>query len=133
MGKSRRDLEKEKYWRSQVDEWHRSGKSVVSYCREHGIKSATFHWWKRELFIRDCELSTAGSSGDITPESMIPGFSEVKVVARSPLCSDESLPYNGGDSGLEVMVSENRRVRVYRGFDASVLVQLLHVLEHTPC
>ena len=117
MVKSRRNMEKELYWRNQVEQWHRSGQSIVTYCRNNGIKAPTFQWWKRELFIRDCQVSHADSSKDSEPEGVLSGFAEVKVVHPSPVISrSENIHESWGDSGLEVLLSGHRRIRVYPGF-----------------
>jgi hypothetical protein len=133
MGQSRRDLEKEMFWRNHIEEWRSSNTSIVEYCKNNGIKAVTFSWWKREILIRDCEKVRMHTPEDVVKACMIPDFAEVKVVHQSPVSPVECCPERHGYSGLEVVVSGNRRIGVYRGFDASVLVQLLEVLEHTPC
>ena len=133
MGKNRRDIEKEKYWRRTIEEWTQSGKSAAAYCRIHGINAATFHWWKRELFIRDCQNLNGGSSHDTDKTGMLPDFAEVKVVQSKPVSTFREPPDRSEYSGLELVLSGNRRIRVYRGFDVSTLYHLLQVVEYPPC
>jgi hypothetical protein len=133
MGKSRRDMEKEKYWRSRIEEWKQSGQPIETWCRSEGIKSCTFHWWKRELLLRDCYKVNARSSRDANQSRMIPEFTEVKVVHRTSESSFRESPDISVYAGLEVVLSGNRRIRVYRGFDVSSLYDLLRVLEYPPC
>ncbi len=33
------------YWRTRVDDWKRSGLSKAAFCRQEGIKVATFYYW----------------------------------------------------------------------------------------
>ncbi|OGL46883.1 MAG: hypothetical protein A2161_03870 [Candidatus Schekmanbacteria bacterium RBG_13_48_7] len=82
MNKIKRDMEKEKYWRTTIAKWKQSGQPIEAYCRSNGINSGTFHWWKRELFIRDCEVITKRSSRDTDQTCKVPGFAEVKVFQR---------------------------------------------------
>jgi len=35
--------------RLALDEWHRSGKSIAAFAREHGVSAARLYWWKRRL------------------------------------------------------------------------------------
>ena len=129
MSSRHRSRKKEKYWRTQMEQWKASGKPISAYCRLNGLSAGTFHWWKRELRLRDTEHVPPEA-----PESVIPHFAEVKVIQDS---TGGTEPYyctsTGSESGLEIVLAGKRCIRVSRGFDASVLLHLLRVLEHCPC
>jgi transposase-like protein len=129
MRSRQRSRKKEQYWRTQIEQWQTSGKTISVYCRVNGISPATFHWWRRELRLRDIENVPDGEK-----ESIIPRFAEVKVIQDPPAVhKPHYCNSTGTESGIEIVLPGNRCIRVYRGFDVSVLLQLLSVLEHSPC
>ena len=112
MAKSRgRDLTKEAAWRRRLDRHGDSGQTVRAWCRRHGVKEATFHWWRRELARRDAE-APAGS------------FLPVQVI-------DE--PARAGDGQIEIELTDGRRVRVTGPVNREMLTQVLDVLERRAC
>lgn len=48
----KRDIDKESYWKKQLELWQNSGLSVRAFCKEHGIVETSFYAWRRELIIR---------------------------------------------------------------------------------
>ncbi|MCO6431168.1 MAG: transposase [Deltaproteobacteria bacterium] len=36
-------------WKRRVEEQAASGMSAAAYCRKHGIKENTFHYWRSKL------------------------------------------------------------------------------------
>lgn len=64
-----RDEEKEKFWRDHVEQWIHSGLSVSEFCRQQSISAGSFRTWRRELSIRDREISGtgAGTTRSVTP------------------------------------------------------------------
>ena len=107
-GKGRRDAGKERFWRETMERSAGSGMSVRAFCAAENLKEAQFYAWRRELRLRDAEASVK------------PGFAEVVP-----------FPAAGGDersSGVSVELSCGRRVRVERGFDASVLRAVLEAV-----
>ena len=47
------DLNLERNWRKQLQEFQRGELSVREYCRSQSIREHTFFWWRRELARRD--------------------------------------------------------------------------------
>jgi transposase-like protein len=105
-----RDEGKERQWRRRIDQWRVSGLSVRAFCARHGLATASFYNWRRELQRRAAAEQ--------------PAFVPVQVVA-------DAVPAQ--DSALEVVLAGGRTVRVAPGFDAVTLRQLLAVLEGRPC
>jgi hypothetical protein len=58
-----RSTEKECYWRGHVERQSSSGESIRGYCRGRGLSEASFHFWRRELAVRDREASGKRGSG----------------------------------------------------------------------
>ena len=53
MANQRRSVEKEAYWRGQLELQSTSGLSIRRWCRESGVSEPTFYVWRRELRKRD--------------------------------------------------------------------------------
>lgn len=98
------------YWREAdgravVDAWERSGKSVSSFAREHGVEPHRVSRWASRLKARDGSVR----------------FHPVRLV-EGP---------RGGErpDAIEVVLVDGRRVRVLDGFAAEDLERVLAVLE----
>jgi hypothetical protein len=106
-----RDERKEWQWRRWIGAWRGSGLSVRAYCERHGLAEQRFYAWRRELDRRSVEAAR---------------FVPVQVAVEA------DTPARG--SGLEVVLSGGRTLRVAPGFDAATLRQVLAVLEEgQPC
>ena len=102
---------REGYWRRHVAARERSGQSVRGYCRSQGISEAGYHFWKRELKLRDDRAELRGSAS---------AFAEVRVTAAP-------------DALIEIACAGSRRVRVHPGFDEETLGRVLAVVERAGC
>lgn len=60
MSKSKRDPEKEAFWRLVREEHQQSGLTAREFCRNEGLSEASFHAWKRILADRDSEAKSSG-------------------------------------------------------------------------
>jgi transposase-like protein len=98
-------------WRQQIDRQKISGLSIAAFCRRHSIAVATFYFWKRRLS---------------EPEQ---GSAFVEV--RPPPVNDAA---SSGQThrSIELCLRGGRRLRLRRGFDRQVLLDLLGVLEGKP-
>ena len=107
MAKRVRDGGKEQYWRQVLARWRSSGLSVRAYCELHRISQPSFYWWRRQVSRRD---------------STRPRFLPVRVVP-------DAVAPDGDDDAIEVVLANQRCLRVRPGFDRATLVRLLDVLE----
>jgi transposase len=110
-----RDLQKERFWRQMLKRWHSSGLTVQAFCRQCKLSQASFYAWRRTLAARDAETVH---------------FAQVQVLA-----DDSSLSiYPLSQAALEVVLGNQRILRIGTGFDAATLRRLLPILEEdTPC
>ncbi|MCL2661208.1 MAG: hypothetical protein FWD64_11940 [Acidobacteriaceae bacterium] len=83
-----------------------SGASVAEYCRQRGLRSSQFFWWKRRLL----------DEAEESPFVAIEVVSEIESPQKSR-------------SAIEVRLNSGRSVLVEPDFDAVHLRQLLAVLE----
>jgi hypothetical protein len=77
MSKRKCSVEKESYWRRQVEDWERSGSQVRAFCRDRQLMEASFYFWRKRL---RCE------SGDkLSParDSIAPDFTAHGVHTQS--------------------------------------------------
>jgi len=112
-----RDLGKERLWRRLLRRWRGSGRTVRSFCAEHGLAEPAFYSWRRTIAARDQE---AAPRRRLKPggRPAAPAFVPVRVSASA--------------AALEVVLGDSRVVRVPAGFDAATLRQLLAVLDEAP-
>jgi hypothetical protein len=106
----KRDRGKERFWRTRVRQWRRSGLAVRAYCEEHELSEQSFYAWRRTLAGRDAE-----------PVRFVP----VRVTPESGPPSTAG----GSTGGLELVVGSGRLLRIGADFDAGTLQRLLAVLE----
>jgi len=112
-GVGRRDPARARRWGEHVAQQGSSGLSVRGYCAAEGLKESSFHYWKRELRLRQAESKGLGPCSGV--------FAEVAL--RMP----------GWDGGIEVVLAGERRLRVARDFDAETLRRVVSALEGLPC
>jgi hypothetical protein len=105
--------------------------SVRAFCGQEGLGESSFYFWRRELQKRDAENAAvpqtkpAASSGrKESIGSNRPAFAAVAVVNREE--TNES-------HAIEIVMRDSIRVRVFHGFDAQTLCDVLAVLEERPC
>ncbi len=122
-----RDPAKERYWRRLLEQWRRSGLTGRDFCAQHRVSEHSFYGWKREIALRDHEQATAtparpqrASAAPQGTAAALPAFVQV-TLPRVPAAA------------LEVVLAGGRVLRVYAGFEAALLRQLLAVLEEPPC
>lgn len=123
-----RDRDKERFWRSILRQYRRSGLSVRDFCAEHHLAEANFYAWRRTIARRDQQALRQPHEDRHDSDHGQPDFVPLRLadaVAPHPLAQPAT---------LEVMVAGQRLVRVPAGFDAATLRQLLAVLAETsPC
>ncbi len=49
----RRDPQREQFWRSNIQDWLKSGQRVRDFCTRRLLSEASFFAWRRELAKRD--------------------------------------------------------------------------------
>jgi hypothetical protein len=147
---AQRDPAKELLWRERLAEHGRSGLSVRTYCRGAGVSEALFHYWRREIARRDAPVRVTkaslrsdamapergsnrlGRPGDVSR----PGFVELRPAEDSWASPDlrpgqamASSPASCASPPVEVVLRNGRVLRVGRGFDPDLVVELVAVLE----
>jgi len=111
----RSSRDRERQWSRTIAAWKQSGQTQAAYCGERGISIHTFRWWKRRL--RNAAPSDEHQHDDALVTTLVP----VTVKGDAP------------SEPIEIVVSNDRRIRVSARFDEALLRQVISVVESTPC
>jgi hypothetical protein len=84
LRRSFRSTEKESFWRSHLRRQSSSGESIRGYCLRRGLSEASFHYWRREIADRDCEVVAA-------PRSSSAGLVAVEIVGETSVGATPTL------------------------------------------
>jgi hypothetical protein len=135
MRTAKRDRRKEAFWRKAIGGQRRSGLCVRAWCRQHGLRESSFHWWRRELVRRDGESSSFASkpvsTGPQRKSAASPAVTLVPVqVTTDPSTAREfdSSAWNGSPSRIEIILPNQGRVRLTGPVDRQTLTNVLAVL-----
>jgi hypothetical protein len=109
----KQDAAKARYWQNLIREAARSGLSIREFCRRGRVTISQFYWWQRRLKQQPRPRTKRRSSG--------------KGAASFVLVSEE-----GGslDAGIELVLSDGRRLRIHKGVDETTLRAVLAAMEN---
>ena len=132
------DLRKQNYWEEAIRRCKQAGQSVRDFCRAEGLHEAAFYWWRRELAKRHRTADAANppqpDASHVTPatpprRAVPPRRRAVSFLPVQVLERHTAEP--GG--GIEIVLGQERTVRVRAGFDRQTLADVLAVLEVRSC
>ena len=103
-------------WRCLLDQWAGSGETVRVFCRRQRVNVCQFYAWRRRLQAATERLPVTSA----VPNGTDGGFVEAVVVEGT---------VSGADAGLEVVLGNQRRIRVTGEFDEALLRKLVRNLE----
>ena len=117
---------REQFWRQVLQEQRTSGLGHSEFCRQKGLSTHAYFWWKRQIPIRDGKASPPrrtlqARSGSDRRESVL---AAVRVVEPRSNGSRDGWSY-------EVVLERGRVVRVPPDFKPECLKQLIAVLEES--
>jgi len=138
MANQRRSVEKEAYWRGQLERQSASGQSIRRWCRESGVSEPTFYVWRRELRKRDHERGRTERNRHepLSEPAFAPGFVAVDVLAPDVLAPDVLAPdvvtsdavLSGREAKLEIDVAGGVVIRLREDASAETLERVLTVV-----
>lgn len=105
-----RRRQREPFWRDLITRQRRSGQSIATFCRNHGVSQPSFFAWRRRLRLH---------SG-APPSPFVP----VQIDLSSPLAHP---------APIEIVLRSGACVRVSHGCDRQTLETVLAALEPQPC
>lgn len=95
--------EKRQFWERQIQQWKDSGLTQTEFCRLHGLKSHQLTYWKKRFQPEQAPVS-------LVELNWKPTFQTAPCPKTSP---------------LRLIVNEQFRIDVDRGFDPATLQQLV--------
>ena len=118
-----RDRRREVQWRRVVRQHIHSGLTIREFCAKGKLLESTFYFWRRELQRRKAEREQRRQRGRTSAPadpSSKPAFLPVRVAEEVP-------PTVAG--GIEIVLSNGRRLHVTAPVDRTALADVLAVLE----
>jgi transposase-like protein len=114
----RPEAAKQNRWLELIRRWQRSQFTVREFCQRHRVSEPSFYAWRRVLrergLIQDSLAEPATSSA--------PAFVKLTLDAESAAAS-----------AVDLVLSDRRVLRVRRGFDVDLLLELARLLEAAAC
>ncbi len=114
----RPDAAKQGRWLELIRRWQRSQSTIREFCERHQVSEASFFSWRRVL--RERGLLDEPMPSATSAEA--PAFVEFSAPVAEPT-----------DSPIEVVLNQQRVLRVRPGFDADMLLELVRLLEEPAC
>jgi hypothetical protein len=116
-----RDVEKELFWQKTIREAARSRMSIREFCRQQQLKESQFYWWQRKFKERRQQHT-------LNQRNKVKSASDDQTTFA--LVSDEP---GGLAAGIELVLSNGRRLRIGKGVDAETLRTVLAAVEGQGC
>jgi transposase-like protein len=128
MANQRRSVEKEAYWRGQLERQSASGLSIRRWCHENGVSEPTYYVWRRKLQNRDHErgLPERDRHAPLSEAAVAPGFVAVDVVTSDVMTSASASA--GCTAQLEIDVAGGVVIRLRENASAETLERVLGVV-----
>lgn len=102
--------ERAKYWKEQVENWQSSGVKMRAWCKANEISEKNLSRWKRKIAIEAGGIQEIQKAPD--------GWCEVKTTPAKQI-----LP-----SGIKLEINEQIRIELNRGFDHTLLREVVEAL-----
>ncbi len=100
-------------WQTVLEKWKNSGLSQARFCRDNGLNTNTFQYWKKKLIS---QIELRGLPQEL--HSLIP----VSVIPK------EEFKPGAPDSGISLKIEDNLLLQFNRGFCPSTLLKLVETL-----
>jgi len=93
MARGQRDLTLERQWRERMTQWRASGWRVREFCQRLGLTEPTFHYWRRELRLRDAATAASAAAMKSSSEKKSrPAFLPLTVIPNATLAVEVRCP-----------------------------------------
>jgi len=116
MSTGKGNPEKTRYWEKTISEAARSGTSIRQFCRQHRLKESQFYWWQHKL-------RTARPAGATPRPSSQGGPATFALVSEAGTT----------DAGIELVLGDGRKLRIWQGVDEETLRTVLAALDQPRC
>jgi hypothetical protein len=125
----RAESERRAFWQELIEDQSASGLSVLRFCLNRGVSTASFYGWKRRL----AGAATRRGQSAKTIKAKAIKAKAIKTKPGSPSFVAIDLPALASvpSAHCEVLLVDGRRVRVPTGFDRESLIALFAALGET--
>ena len=122
------------YWSALIADFRRSGLTHVEFCRRRQISVHAFrHWLYRRLSDLPSTASATGPTPAVSGATPPPAPPFLPVHIRHEPIPAAVMPRDTRSApALELVLADDRRLRIPPGFDPDSLHQVLDVLEGRP-
>ena len=98
--------QKRTYWKQHIESWQETGLTQAEYCRRHNLKHHQLVYWKKRFLKTETDVSFV------------------------PLKLEDLLdiPAPADHSALLLVIHNQFKIEIRRGFDAQLLRQLIFAL-----
>ena len=120
-GLGRRDADKERRWRGLIGKQNQIGQSVRGFCREQGLKEASFYRWRQVIRRPDRETMQAEASTSALAPVVV-----IEEPGNASSHSERSVT-------IEILLRGGTTIRVPCGSTGEQLAMVLDVLERSRC
>lgn len=132
MTHAERSRERRRFWRTVLREHARSGKRDGEFCAERGVGVHALRAWRYRLAREDAQRTRATRSITVKrkrPVDFVPV--RVRVAEEMIEAPNGVVRVRGGDprSGVEMVLSRDRVIRVHPGFDEETLLRVVALFE----
>ena len=103
QSRSEQIAKKRRFWKQQIEQWKDSGLTQIEFCRLHNLKPHQLTYWKKRFQLAQAPVSL------------------VELKWEPPI---QATPCPN-PSPLRLIVNEQFRIDVDRGFDPGTLQQLV--------
>ncbi len=107
MTKPKVRVKNRQFWKKQIKNWQESGLTQTEYCKQHDLSQHNLTYWKRRFVKTEPSVS-------LVQVNMKADFNSNQIPCASP---------------LRLVVGNQYRVEIDRGFDPVALQQLLYTLK----
>ncbi|HOE31623.1 MAG TPA: hypothetical protein PK953_11775 [Smithellaceae bacterium] len=123
-----RRRQREAYWRGIFAEQKTSGLTHAAFCRRHLISRAQYYWWKREIATRSnaVGMGRREQGGSVERTALTRSLVPVRVVQSVGAESSAAVPVG---AVYEIVLTNQRRLRLSEGFDEVSVARLVAVLD----
>ena len=129
MANHRRSLEKESYWRRQLEGQVVSGLSIRQYCRDQQVSEPSFYVWRRELRKRDHERGlTERDRHELFSEAAVASDFVAVDVVTSDVLTPDVVTSDDREAKLEIDVAGGIMIRLREDASAETLERVLTVV-----
>lgn len=132
MTHAERSRERRRFWRTVLREHARSGKRDGEFCAERGVGVHALRAWRYRLAREDAQRTRSARSMSLRKRrraDFVPV--RVRVAEETIEAPNVGALARDGDprTGVELVLSRDRVIRVHAGFDEETLLRVVALFE----